>query len=123
MDAMRAHRTQIAVDGPFFALANNKGNEIWGIEFFRIAKGTPHLLSPGSWRRTCSPGSRESCVKSSQPLGAKVAGFTILGLLLLVGGLWVGVYLYAGDEAPRNAQVEGAAARVRRAGPGSRSGR
>ncbi len=46
-------------------------------------------------------------MKSSQPLGAKVAGFTILGLLLLVGGLWVGVYLYAGDEAPRNAQVEG----------------
>ena len=46
-------------------------------------------------------------MKSSQPLGAKVAGFTILGLLLLVGGLWVGVYLYAGDKAPRNAQVEG----------------
>ena len=41
MDAMRAHRTQIAVDGPFFALSNNKGNEIWGTEFFRIAKGTP----------------------------------------------------------------------------------
>ena len=37
--AMRAHRTQIAVDGPFFALSNNKGNEIWGTEFFRIAKG------------------------------------------------------------------------------------
>ena len=34
-------RTQIAVDGPFFALSNNKGNEIWGTEFFRIAKGTP----------------------------------------------------------------------------------
>ena len=41
MDAMRAHRTQIALDGPFFALSNNKGNEIWGTEFFRIAKGTP----------------------------------------------------------------------------------
>lgn len=37
--AMRAHATQIAVDGPFFALSNNIGNEVWGSEFFRIAKG------------------------------------------------------------------------------------
>ncbi len=41
MDALRAHATQIAVDGPFFALSNNVGNEVWGTEFFRIAKGTP----------------------------------------------------------------------------------
>jgi len=41
MDAMRAHATQITVDGPFFALSNNIGNEVWGSEFFRIAKGTP----------------------------------------------------------------------------------
>ncbi len=41
MAALRAHATQIAVDGPFFALSNNVGNEIWGTEFFRIAKGTP----------------------------------------------------------------------------------
>ncbi len=46
MDAMRAHATQIAVDGPFFALSNNKGNEIWGTEFFRIAKGTPGPSGP-----------------------------------------------------------------------------
>ena len=47
MDAMRAHQTQIAVDGPFFALSNNKGDEIWGTEFFRIAKGTPSPAEPG----------------------------------------------------------------------------
>jgi N-acetyl-1-D-myo-inositol-2-amino-2-deoxy-alpha-D-glucopyranoside deacetylase len=47
LDAMRAHRTQIAVDGPFFALADNRGNEVWGIEFFRIAKGTPAPDEPG----------------------------------------------------------------------------
>ena len=41
MAALRAHATQISVDGPFFALSNNKGNEVWGTEFFRIAKGTP----------------------------------------------------------------------------------
>jgi N-acetyl-1-D-myo-inositol-2-amino-2-deoxy-alpha-D-glucopyranoside deacetylase len=39
MAAMRAHATQIAVDGPFFALSNNIGNEVWGTEFFRLAKG------------------------------------------------------------------------------------
>jgi N-acetyl-1-D-myo-inositol-2-amino-2-deoxy-alpha-D-glucopyranoside deacetylase len=39
MAAMRAHATQITVDGPFFALSNNVGNEVWGVEFFRLAKG------------------------------------------------------------------------------------
>ena len=39
--AMRAHATQIAVDGPFFALSNNLGTEVWGTEFYRLAKGTP----------------------------------------------------------------------------------
>jgi N-acetyl-1-D-myo-inositol-2-amino-2-deoxy-alpha-D-glucopyranoside deacetylase len=39
LDAMRAHRTQIQVDGPFFALSNNIGNRVWGTEFFRIASG------------------------------------------------------------------------------------
>ena len=47
MEALKAHRTQIAVDGPFFALSNNKGNEIWGTEFFRIAKGKPGPTGPG----------------------------------------------------------------------------
>ncbi len=37
--AMKAHQTQITVDGPFFALSNNLGNQVWGNEFFRLAKG------------------------------------------------------------------------------------
>src|SRR3954447_2791766 len=37
--AMAAHSTQIAVDGPFFALSNNIGNRVWGTEFYRLAKG------------------------------------------------------------------------------------
>src|SRR3954469_134576 len=37
--AMKAHSTQIAVDGPFFALSNNIGNQVWGTEFYRLAKG------------------------------------------------------------------------------------
>jgi N-acetyl-1-D-myo-inositol-2-amino-2-deoxy-alpha-D-glucopyranoside deacetylase len=40
-DAMRAHATQIAVDGPFFALSNNLGLEILGIEYFRLVEGEP----------------------------------------------------------------------------------
>ena len=37
--AMRAHATQITVDGPFFALSNNLGSEVWATEFYRLAKG------------------------------------------------------------------------------------
>jgi N-acetyl-1-D-myo-inositol-2-amino-2-deoxy-alpha-D-glucopyranoside deacetylase len=39
--AMKAHATQITVDGPFFALSNNIGNEVWGTEFYRLVKGRP----------------------------------------------------------------------------------
>ncbi len=39
MAAMRAHASQITLDGPFFALSNNQGDSVWGIEFFRIVKG------------------------------------------------------------------------------------
>jgi N-acetyl-1-D-myo-inositol-2-amino-2-deoxy-alpha-D-glucopyranoside deacetylase len=39
MRAMKAHETQIALDGPFFALSNNLGNHVWGTEHYRIAKG------------------------------------------------------------------------------------
>jgi N-acetyl-1-D-myo-inositol-2-amino-2-deoxy-alpha-D-glucopyranoside deacetylase len=41
MAAMKAHATQITVDGPFFAFSNNVGDRYWGVEFFRLAKGTP----------------------------------------------------------------------------------
>ncbi len=40
--AMRAHATQITVDGPFFALSNNIGNQVWATEFYRIVKGAAH---------------------------------------------------------------------------------
>jgi N-acetyl-1-D-myo-inositol-2-amino-2-deoxy-alpha-D-glucopyranoside deacetylase len=39
MRAMKAHASQIAVDGPFFAMADNHGTQMWGIESFRLAKG------------------------------------------------------------------------------------
>lgn len=40
MDAMRAHATQISLDGPFFALSNNIGQEVLGIEYFRLVRGS-----------------------------------------------------------------------------------
>jgi len=46
MDAMRAYPTQIQLDGPFFALSNNEGNQMWGAEYFRIAKGELGELGP-----------------------------------------------------------------------------
>ena len=39
MAAMKAHPTQIAVDGPFFALSNNLGSRVWGREFYRLVHG------------------------------------------------------------------------------------
>jgi N-acetyl-1-D-myo-inositol-2-amino-2-deoxy-alpha-D-glucopyranoside deacetylase len=37
--AMRAHPTQILVDGPFFALSNNLGLEVLGVEYYRLVQG------------------------------------------------------------------------------------
>ncbi|MEI6405937.1 MAG: N-acetyl-1-D-myo-inositol-2-amino-2-deoxy-alpha-D-glucopyranoside deacetylase [Actinomycetes bacterium] len=39
MDAMKAHETQISLDGPFFALSNNVGLDVWGQEFYTLVKG------------------------------------------------------------------------------------
>jgi N-acetyl-1-D-myo-inositol-2-amino-2-deoxy-alpha-D-glucopyranoside deacetylase len=37
--AMRAHATQIAVDSPFFALSNNVGRRLFGIEYYTLLAG------------------------------------------------------------------------------------
>ncbi|MEC4018463.1 N-acetyl-1-D-myo-inositol-2-amino-2-deoxy-alpha-D-glucopyranoside deacetylase [Streptomyces sp. H27-D2] len=39
--AMRAHATQIAVDGPFFALSNELGQPLFGTEYYRLVRGEP----------------------------------------------------------------------------------
>ena len=39
MAAMKAHETQISVDGPFFALSNNLGLQVWGDEYYTLIKG------------------------------------------------------------------------------------
>ncbi|WP_203336115.1 N-acetyl-1-D-myo-inositol-2-amino-2-deoxy-alpha-D-glucopyranoside deacetylase [Nocardioides limicola] len=41
MKALAAHATQISLDGPLFALGDRGSQSIWGVEAFRVAKGTP----------------------------------------------------------------------------------
>ena len=55
--AMRAHATQIAVDGPFFALADNVGNQVWTTEFYRLVK-PPATVGDGA--AAAAGGGRES---------------------------------------------------------------
>jgi N-acetyl-1-D-myo-inositol-2-amino-2-deoxy-alpha-D-glucopyranoside deacetylase len=49
--AMRAHPTQILVDGPFFALSNNLGLEVLGVEYYRLVRGErgPAGDAPNGW--------------------------------------------------------------------------
>ena len=39
MAAMKAHETQIALDGPFFALSDNLGLQIWAHEYYTLVRG------------------------------------------------------------------------------------
>ncbi len=48
MVAMRAHATQIASDGPFFAMSNTFGGRAWSREYFRYAAGVP-FPDTGKW--------------------------------------------------------------------------
>ncbi len=52
MAAMRAHATQITVDGPFFALSNNLGNRVWGVEYYRLVQGQPGTERDADGRET-----------------------------------------------------------------------
>jgi N-acetyl-1-D-myo-inositol-2-amino-2-deoxy-alpha-D-glucopyranoside deacetylase len=45
--AMRAHRTQIAVDGPYFALSNALGQPFFAHESYRLVHGDPPPALPG----------------------------------------------------------------------------
>jgi N-acetyl-1-D-myo-inositol-2-amino-2-deoxy-alpha-D-glucopyranoside deacetylase len=49
--AMRAHATQITVDGPFFALSNNLGQQVLGVEYYRLVRGErgPAGAGPHGW--------------------------------------------------------------------------
>jgi N-acetyl-1-D-myo-inositol-2-amino-2-deoxy-alpha-D-glucopyranoside deacetylase len=48
IEAMRAHSTQIQLDGPFFALSNNVGQRAFGFEHYRLVRGTLAAGTPES---------------------------------------------------------------------------
>jgi N-acetyl-1-D-myo-inositol-2-amino-2-deoxy-alpha-D-glucopyranoside deacetylase len=50
--ALRAHATQISVDGPFFALSNNVGQQVLGTEYFRLVRGRAAGQLDGDGRET-----------------------------------------------------------------------
>ncbi len=50
--AMRAHATQIAVDGPFFALSNGIGQPMLAREFYQLVRGEPAGERDGDGRET-----------------------------------------------------------------------
>jgi N-acetyl-1-D-myo-inositol-2-amino-2-deoxy-alpha-D-glucopyranoside deacetylase len=52
MAAMKAHETQISLDGPFFALSNNLGMQIWGDEYYILVKGEKSAPYDSSGRET-----------------------------------------------------------------------
>jgi N-acetyl-1-D-myo-inositol-2-amino-2-deoxy-alpha-D-glucopyranoside deacetylase len=47
--AMRCHATQIQVNGPFFALSNNLGQEVLGTEYYRLVRGERAAPGNGEW--------------------------------------------------------------------------
>ncbi|WP_121194312.1 N-acetyl-1-D-myo-inositol-2-amino-2-deoxy-alpha-D-glucopyranoside deacetylase [Motilibacter peucedani] len=46
LSAMRAHATQITVDGPFFALSNNLGDQVWALEHYTLVRGSAGETDP-----------------------------------------------------------------------------
>jgi N-acetyl-1-D-myo-inositol-2-amino-2-deoxy-alpha-D-glucopyranoside deacetylase len=50
--AMKAHATQITLDGPFFALSEEVGQMVWGWEYYRLAKGLVGSVDADSGRET-----------------------------------------------------------------------
>lgn len=47
MSALAAHRTQVSVDGGFFALSDNLGSEVMGMEYFRLVRGDRTAIANG----------------------------------------------------------------------------
>jgi N-acetyl-1-D-myo-inositol-2-amino-2-deoxy-alpha-D-glucopyranoside deacetylase len=52
MAAMKAHATQISVDGPFFALSNNLGLQVFGNEYYTLVHGEKSGPFDGQGRET-----------------------------------------------------------------------
>ncbi len=108
---MRAHPTQILVDGPFFALSNNLGQEVLGVEYYRLVQGErgpagagPHGLGGRPVRRP-GPDDRRTAAAAERPGAAVIARrrrraawlalVEVFWLPLRVGGVLVPVSVVA----------------------------
>ena len=59
--AMRAHATQITADGPFFAMPEQLGHNMWGWEHYRLVKGSSGSVDPATgWEPDLFAGVAES---------------------------------------------------------------
>ena len=89
---MRAHATQITVDGPFFALSNNLGQEVLG---HRVLPPRPRRARPGrrraatAGRTTCSPVSTDEPTGPVRLVGWALAAVVVAGWLALVEVFWL----------------------------------
>src|SRR5262249_16597751 len=52
LSALRAHATQVSVDGWFFALSNKLGREVLAVAYFRLASGPLGRDRDGDGRET-----------------------------------------------------------------------
>jgi N-acetyl-1-D-myo-inositol-2-amino-2-deoxy-alpha-D-glucopyranoside deacetylase len=48
--AMRAHATQISVEGPYFSLSNELGQPLPSVEYYRLVRGEPGLVDTETGR-------------------------------------------------------------------------
>ena len=51
VEAMRAHHTQIAVDGPFFSLSNDLGQPMPATEYYRLVRGEAGPRGGNGWEQ------------------------------------------------------------------------
>jgi N-acetyl-1-D-myo-inositol-2-amino-2-deoxy-alpha-D-glucopyranoside deacetylase len=58
-EAMRAHATQITVDFPYFALSNMLGQEVLGVEYYRLVRGERGPAAENGWEDDLFAGLRE----------------------------------------------------------------
>ena len=75
MAAMKAHATQIAVDGPFFALSNHIGWEAWGVEHYQLVHGELGPVDPETGRESdLFAGLAEASTDERSEAGRSAAG-------------------------------------------------